>query len=214
MIDSKKAGRPKVSLRSDASRPFYKEPGEKTFGYQRVGPRTPIDRMDNSGAYEMARAQVSMPDILFATILFFLLLAGLYSYSQNLQSSAESGLERRNIDSVASNVAEFIIKNPGTPSNWETIGDINAISQIGLAQKDRVLRPEKVVAFVNYANTQYTQTKVLLSIPQYEFYIQFSGGATLAAGQAPSSGGTASVVQRLVTINGIETTFKLTVYEN
>lgn len=159
------------------------------------------------------RGQVSMPDVMFATIFFFLILAGLVSFSDNLQQSTQHSLDRRNLDIMAANVAEYIIKNPGTPTNWEQLSDQNQIVQIGLAQKDRVLRAEKVVAFVNMGNTDYANTRVRLNIPYYEFYAQFSGGTTLTTGQAPPSNADASVVTRFVTINGVETTFALTLYE-
>lgn len=161
-----------------------------------------------------ARGQATLPDILLATFIFFLILAGMYSYTQNTQTVGQESIARRNLDGVTANVAEFIIKNPGIPSTWEYSNDINQVTQFGLAQKDRVLNPQKVVAFVNYGNLDYVNTKSKLHIPQYEFYAEFSGGANLATGQVPSLTGAASVVQRLVTINGIETIFTLTVYEN
>lgn len=160
-----------------------------------------------------SRAQATLPDILMATILFLLILVGIMTYAQNTQNAAQQTVSRQSLDAVSSNIAEFIIKNPGIPSNWELLNDINQVTQFGLAQKDRVLDSQKVVAFINYANFDYTTTKTLLHIPAYEFYVEFSGGATLNAGQSPPSNRPVSVVQRLVTINGIETTFILTVYE-
>lgn len=160
------------------------------------------------------RGQATLPDLLFATLLFLLLIVGVYSFAQNTQLSAQGTIDRRALDGITSNVAEFIIKNPGNPSNWETLGDVNQVSYFGLAQKDRVLDPDKVVAFVNYGNLQYEETKTRLNIPQYEFYITFSGGVTLATGQSPPGTTSASVVSRLVTVNGIETTIQVTVYDD
>jgi hypothetical protein len=160
-----------------------------------------------------SRAQATLPDILMATILFLLILVGIMTYAQNTQHAAQETVNRQSLDAVSSNIAEFIIKNPGIPSNWELLSDITQVTQFGLAQKDRVLDPQKVVAFINYTNFDYTATKTLLHIPAYEFYVEFSGGATLNAGQSPPGNRPVSVVQRLVTINGVETTFTLTVYE-
>ncbi len=161
----------------------------------------------------MRNAQASLPDLLFATFLFFILLAGLYYYTQSLQSEAQERLDRRTLDVLSSNLAEFIIKNPGTPVNWHELSDQNQIVQIGLAQKDRVLNPEKVVALVNMGNLDYANTKTRLHLPYYEFYMTFSGGVDLETGIEPSANKNASVVQRLVTIDGVETTFTLTLYE-
>lgn len=160
-----------------------------------------------------SRAQATLPDILLATILFLLILVGILTYAQNTQTAAQDTVGRQRLDGVTSTIAEFIIKNPGIPSNWELLNDINAVTQFGLAQKDRVLDSQKVVAFINYANLDYTAVKTRLNIPGYEFYVQFTGGTTLNAGQYPPADKPVSVVQRLVTINGIETTFKLMIYE-
>lgn len=161
----------------------------------------------------MRNAQASLPDLLFATFLFFILLAGLHYYTQSLQSESQERLDRRTLDVLSSNLAEFIIKNPGTPSNWHELADQNAIVQIGLAQKDRVLDPEKVVALVNMGNLDYSNTKARLRLPYYEFYMTFVGGVDLETGIQPAANKNASVVQRLVTIDGVETTFTLTLYE-
>lgn len=160
-----------------------------------------------------SRGQATLPDVLMATFLFLLILLGILTYAQNTQLAAQGSVNRQNLDSITSNISEFIIKNPGIPYNWELLGDINSVTQFGLAQKDRVLDPTKVVAFINYANLNYSDVKTRLNIPGYDFYVEFSGGATLDAGQYPPFNRPVSVVQRLVTINGIETTFKLMVYE-
>ena len=159
------------------------------------------------------RAQATMPDILMATFLFLLILVGIVTYAQNTQHAAQETINRRSLDNVTSNIAEFIIKNPGSPTNWEQTSDINQVIQFGLAQKDRVLDSQKVVVFTNYTNTDYTSVKRLLAIPSYEFHVSFAGGATLSAGQLPPADRPISVVHRLVTINGVETSFTLTVYE-
>ncbi|MFH0969855.1 MAG: hypothetical protein V1776_00105 [Candidatus Diapherotrites archaeon] len=160
------------------------------------------------------KGQASMPDLLFSVLFFLLLLAGFFYYSDSLQDASTSLADRRVLDATASNLAEFIIKNPGAPSNWEHMGNLNSVEQIGLAQKDRVLSPEKVVAFVNYGNLEYEQTKIALSLPYYDFYVEFSGGISLSTGLAPGVNKNASVVQRLVTINGVETQVTLTLYES
>ncbi len=161
-----------------------------------------------------SRAQASMPDLLFATLFFFIMLAGLFFYASNIQDNDQSIVERRLLDNAASNLAEFIIKNPGTPVNWEYLPDFNQTEQIGLAIKDRVLSPDKVVAFVNQGNSDYALTKQKLRLTQFEFHAQFSGGVSLSTGLAPGANKNASVVQRLVTINGVETQFTLTVYDS
>lgn len=162
---------------------------------------------------QKSRGQATLPDVLLATFLFLLILVGILTYAQQTQNSAQDTVNRQSLDGITSNIAEFIIKNPGIPSNWELLGDINAVTQFGLAQKDRVLDSQKVVLFINYSNLDYTTVKSRLNIPAYEFYVEFSGGATLTAGQYPPANRPVSVVQRLVTINGVETTFVLMVYE-
>ncbi len=160
------------------------------------------------------RGQATLPDVLLATFIFLLILVGLYSYAQNVLLSSEETLERRSLDVVTANTAEFILKNPGLPTNWEELNDISLVTQFGLAQKDRVLDQDKVVAFVNYGNLSYAETKTKLNIPQYDFYAQFEGGISLSTGLPPAGTIPTSVVQRLVTINGVETIFTLTLYES
>lgn len=156
--------------------------------------------------------QVSMPDVLFASILFMILLAGMLYYANLLQSQGENFTTRHYLDVTTANVAEYIIKSPGTPINWEST-EWESVTQIGLAQKDRVLSPTKVLAFVNNGNTDYNTTKSKLNIAYYEFYAEFTGGVNLTTGQIPPNTKSASVVERFVTINGAETTFTLTLYE-
>ncbi|MDZ4256002.1 MAG: hypothetical protein U1C71_00170 [archaeon] len=158
------------------------------------------------------KAQVSMPDVLFATGLFLVIVVGLLGYMNDVQSQTQQSIARKGLDVVAANIAEFIIKNPGDPSNWEDISDLNQVKAFGLAQKDRVLDPDKVVAFVNLGNLDYAFTKTRLSVNPFEFYITFSGGPFLATGQAAPSSAHRSVVQRLATLNGKETLVEVTVY--
>lgn len=160
----------------------------------------------------MKRGQVSMPDVLFASILFMLLLTGMVYYANLLQTQGQSFTTRHYLDVTTANVAEYIIKNPGTPVHWEE-GDWGDVVQLGLAQKDRVLSPTKVLTFVNQGNTDYEGTKDRLNIAYYEFYAQFSGAINLTTGQIPPASKSTSVVERFVTINGGETTFTLTLYE-
>ncbi|MEK6902862.1 MAG: hypothetical protein AABX02_04735 [archaeon] len=159
-----------------------------------------------------ARGQVSMPDVLFASVLFMVLLAGMLYYANLLQTQGTTFSSRHYLDVTTANIAEYIIKNPGQPTNWEA-GDWNAVTQIGLAQKDRVLSSEKVLTFVNQGNADYEGTKTRLNVAYYEFYAEFSGGVSLTTGQIPPASKSASVVERFVTINGQETTFTLTLYE-
>ncbi len=155
-----------------------------------------------------------MPDILLATLIFLLVLVGLYEYAINLPLSGQSALDRKTLDGTTANVAEYLLKNPGNPTNWETLTDSNQIIQIGLAQKDRVLSLSKVVAFVNLGNLNYSLAKQKINIPHYDFYAVFTGGVDLSTGQASPGNTDTSVVQRFVTINGVETTFTLTLYES
>ena len=151
-------------------------------------------------------AQISMPDTLLAMSIFLLILAGMFFYQNQLSQATQTELVRRALDNVASNSAEFIIKNPGTPSNWETLFDQNSVVFFGLAQKDRVLQSSKVVAFINLGNTNYELVRQRLGISPFNYYIQFSGGVNLTSGQLPPANAHISVVRRFVTINGMETT--------
>jgi hypothetical protein len=138
--------------------------------------------------------------------------AGMISFSQIIQTGSETSISRKTLDITASNVAEFIIKNPGTPANWHTLSDFNSVTALGLAQKDRVLNAAKVVSFINQSNSNYEAVKEKLNISQYDFYATFEGGASLAGGAAPPGSANISVVRRLVTINGAETKFTFTLY--
>lgn len=158
-------------------------------------------------------AQISMPDTLLAMSIFLLILAGMFFYQNQLTQAAQTELVRRALDNVASNAAEFIIKNPGTPSNWETLSDQNNVVFFGLAQKDRVLHSSKVVAFINLGNTDYELVRQRLGISPFNYYLQFSGGVNLTSGQLPPANAHISVVRRFVTINGMETTLTLSVYD-
>ena len=165
-------------------------------------------------ATQTSRGQLSMPDTLLAVTIFLLILAGMFFYQNQISSATETELERRALDNSASNIAEFLIKNPGSPVAWETLSDFNTVVFFGLAQKDRVLDADKVVAFVNLSNTDYDFVKQKLGISHFNFYLQFSGGVNLSTGQLPPINAHISVVKRFVTINGNETTVALSVYDD
>ena len=161
------------------------------------------------------RGQATLPDILVATFLFLLVLGGLLSYSNSLRQDAEDTLDRRALDVSAANAAEYVIKNPGVPTDWENESDINGVTQFGLARSDRVLRVEKIVAFVNYGNLDYEESKTRLNLGGHEFYATFEGGGlSLATGQAPPATASISTVERLVTVNNLEVVFTLRVYDD
>jgi hypothetical protein len=158
------------------------------------------------------RGQVAIPDILFAVSLFMIILAGIYFFNNSIQASENNQIARDQLDTVSANIAEYLVKNPGTPSAWETLTDQNQTQFFGLAVKDRVLDPQKVITFVNLSNTSYDFVKQRLGISHFNFYLQFSGGTNLSAGQAPPVNADQSVVKRFTTLNGIETTVTLNVY--
>ena len=159
------------------------------------------------------RGQVSMPDVLLATSFFLLLLVGMITYSETLHSTVSNQLSRNTLDVTAANLAEYIIKSPGIPIDWETVQDVNNVDLFGLAQKDRVLDPVKVVRFVNLGNLNYSFMQQKLNVSPFNFYIQFTGGVTLSSGIPPPGNAQISVVKRFATINGKDTTITLTLYD-
>lgn len=162
--------------------------------------------------HSSARGQAAIPDVMFAVALFMIIIAGIFFFQTSVENATEVQFERKALDTTAANVAEYLVKNPGSPFEWELLSDYNSVQFFGLAIRDRVLDPEKVVAFVNTGNTDYDLVREKLRISHFNYYIEFTGGANLTTGLAPIGNTHASVVRRFVTINGIETTVTVTLY--
>lgn len=159
-----------------------------------------------------SRAQAAIPDVMFAVALFMIIIAGIFYFQGSIENATERQFERKTLDTMAANVAEYLVKNPGTPSEWESLSDYNATQFFGLAIRDRVLDPDKIVTFVNLGNTDYDFTREKLRLSHFNYYIEFTGGANLSTGLAPIGAVQSSVVRRFVTVNGVETTVTVTLY--
>ncbi len=142
-----------------------------------------------------------------------IILAGIFFFQNTVEETTQRQYDRKTLDAFSANIAEYLVKNPGTPPQWESLSDKNAVQFFGLANNDRVLNPDKVVAFVNLGNTDYDFVREKLRISNFNYYVEFSGGANLSTGLAPSGNIQSSVVKRFTTINGIETTITVTLYE-
>ncbi|QQR92816.1 MAG: hypothetical protein IPJ89_01060 [Candidatus Iainarchaeum archaeon] len=165
-----------------------------------------------SSVRESKRGQAAIPDVMFAVTLFMIILAGIFYFQGSIERATELQFERKTLDTTTANVAEYLVKNPGTPSDWELLSDYNAVQFFGLALRDRVLDPDKLVAFVNLGNTNYDFLREKLRLSHFNYYIEFTGGANVATGLAPIGSVQSSVVRRFVTVNGIETTVTVTIY--
>ncbi len=171
-------------------------------------------RSDFSPCYALrsSRAQAAIPDVMFAVTLFMIIIAGIFYFQGSIEGATERQFERKTLDTTAANVAEYLVKNPGSPVDWESLSDYNAVQFFGLAIRDRVLDPDKVVAFVNLGNTDYYLVREKLRLSHFNYYIEFTGGANLSMGLMPIGSVQSSVVRRFVTVNGIETTVTVTLY--
>ncbi len=162
------------------------------------------------------KAQVVAMDLTLAVAVFAVisvLMITLWSIYQNrLQDNINNG----QILNVAFTFSDYLISNPGKPTNWNSSNVIG----IGLASQDRFISESKLN---NLSNISYNKTKSLFQINMYnyDYYLLLSNynltNPTIyyAYGlPAPNNAKKVIKLRRYVIYNNDTATFEVTLWKN
>ena len=100
----------------------------------------------------------------------------------------------------ADTALEYLVKNPGKPSNWENL-TINELNRPGLAITDRKLSEAKLSSFSNLSSN-YEEMKSKLGLEEFDFYFSFVGVDSVTAGLDAGSNANKIVLERVVQYKG------------
>lgn len=131
------------------------------------------------------KAQAFTWDIVFATIVFFIVLGILiYLWSDTVEKMTSSEIEYE-VSWLSTAVSEQLVRTLGIPYNWTKDPEPDNITVIGLADSetignstkvlDRILDPDKLIHFINITQNNYLAVRnKLLGSGKYDFYAEIS----------------------------------------
>jgi hypothetical protein len=138
------------------------------------------------------KAQIFTWDIILATVIFLIALGTiLFLWTDTIEDIDAADTEYE-LNWLATAVSEQLARTPGTPHNWTRSPNIGNITVLGLADTkrigndtktlDRVLDPDKVIAFINLTQTEkafdlnkYARLRNrILGTGKYDFYVELS----------------------------------------
>ena len=113
------------------------------------------------------KGQVFTWDLAISISIFLIVLAMLFYMWNTTTSKATETRDIYEMESIATEVTELLIRTPGVPRDWENMNLTN-ITAIGLANVEpRILSREKIFRFVTL---NYSDIRPLLGTRQYNFY--------------------------------------------
>jgi len=115
-----------------------------------------------------SKGQAIIVDFTLAFFLFIIAWGFLTTQFDNKYDETLTNNDLKIMRLKADTALEYLVKNPGLPSNWEnlTISDLN---RPGLAITDRKLSEAKLSAFSNLSSN-YEQMKTKLSLEEFDFF--------------------------------------------
>ena len=167
------------------------------------------------------KGQVFTWDLAISISIFLIVIAMLFYMWDTTISKVTETREIYEMESIATEAAEQLIRTPGVPHDWEDTDkyEVINISSIGLANVEpRVLNDEKILRFVDLANSDYDTMRALLGIREYDFYFNmtyfnetinetinetqlFINGKEIAAGTLPSNASFTISARRTAILN-------------
>ena len=161
--------------------------------------------------FKTSKGQALLLDLTFAFFLFLIAWSMLTSEFDKQLKTSQDFASVQEMKVKADYVLEGLVKNSGTPQNWESL-QIADVNSIGLATKDREISEKKLAAFSNFT-AQYSTLKNILGFEEYDFFFSFDGIDDSNAGLLPGGGANEVNAQRIVTFKGGVATAKITVYK-
>ncbi len=158
-------------------------------------------------------------DLLFAVLIFLLLLNASFALWQNNAILLQNEVISNQLRLETTQVADMLVRHEGEPDDWEKKAELGAVAAIGLAKRDRVLDETKVQRFAQLAATfwssDYNAARVrLLAGRDFYFKLSNSAGGVIAETAHPDSpvNQWAVNVKRVVKFGGDAAVAELTLY--
>jgi len=176
------------------------------------------------------KGQVFTWDLAISVSIFLIVLAMLFYMWDSTTSKATETKEIYEIESIATDVTEQLIRTSGVPHDWENSSKYNVtyINAIGLADiEPRILNEEKILKFVNSSYINYSSARSLLGTQRYDFYFKMTyfnetinetqlaiNGTPIYAGEQPSHEAFAITARRTAILNDTIVRVYFTVWTN
>ncbi len=156
----------------------------------------------------MTRGQIVLSDLVFGIVIFLILMTTFIVEWTRLNGRLEDKNTFDELELLTFQIADLLIKQPGTPSDWETSPP--TVDVLGLAETDRILSPAKVLALQNLS---YDTTRTLLNVERFELYIllQQHNSAIIEIGSVPTK--RAVHIRRYVTYANKQATLDIALSE-
>ena len=158
-----------------------------------------------------SRGQAVIIDFTMAFFLFIIAWVFLTTQFDNKYDETLTNNDLKIMRLKADTALEYLVKNPGKPSNWENL-TINDLERPGLAVTDRALSEAKLSSFSNLSS-DYEEMKSKLGLEEFEFYFSFAGVDNINAGLDAGSNANEVVLERIVQYKGGLGVAKLKVYK-
>ncbi len=110
------------------------------------------------------KAQIMMTDLFVALSVFLVLLISVVSFMILYEKRVNSNMAYEDMRMKAMQIANFLVKSPGIPQDWEN--NASSVMAIGLASAPLILSEEKVV---NFTTLDYERAKTIFNVRHYEF---------------------------------------------
>jgi hypothetical protein len=142
----------------------------------------------------MRKGQLFSGDIAIATFVFLSSLALALFMWNSTTEDINRAEELRNIQKIAFQAVEQLVRTPGTPEDWNYF----TVEVPGLSSEDRIINQTKALAFMQLMDSNisnYEDNKHLVSIDPYEFYMNVTyldgsaveiSGDEFVAGRVPT----------------------------
>lgn len=165
------------------------------------------------------KAQVWSIDFIVSVMAFTAVVALMLFVWKSASTQAGESIRIGELQKVALNAADMLVRSPGIPPNWTSEG----VVFMGLAEREGVISPDKVSEMLG---TGYNESRKALHIGSGEFYISLrdyngtllnvtaAGNQTAAEhGSYPNGSGFVVPVERYVLFNGELARLRLIVWE-
>ncbi len=110
------------------------------------------------------KAQIMMTDLFVALSVFLILLIAVVSFMILYERRVNSNMAYEDMRMKAMQIANFLVKSPGIPNDWEN--NASGVAAIGLASAPLILSEDKIV---NFTYLDYERAKKIFNIRHYEF---------------------------------------------
>jgi len=116
----------------------------------------------------LGKGQLFSGEFLLAYVIFAVVLTMVLLLWTNTTGNINAAEEMYDMERLAVDVSEKLMKTPGFPEDWTTAD----VMSVGLVNDSGDMDPEKVMGFVALMGneTNYEDNKHLLGIRLYEFY--------------------------------------------